>query len=197
MRLDTATNTTLLDRLKDVGNATAWADYVERYRPLIVGYCLRLQLPHADAEDVAQDAFAASYRAGGYQRERGPLRAWMFGIVRHAVLDWRRGRGRRAEQQPRDSGSGTGFLDGVPGDDKMAECWEAEWRQAVIQQCLTEVRRQVEPATIAAFELFAVQGLPAEQVATRLGVSTNAVFVAKHRVLRRMRELQPMVEAIW
>jgi RNA polymerase sigma-70 factor (ECF subfamily) len=200
MRIDQATNTTLLEGLKDPRNQTAWADYVGRYRPLILAYCQRCSLPPTDAEDVAQDAliaFADSYRKGGYDKARGPLRGWLFGIVRHTLLDWQRSRQRRPEVQAPVSGSQTGFLSALADEDRMTEWWEAEWRNAVVRQCLAAVRRQLEPDTVAAFELFALQGLPARDVAARLGITTNAVFIAKHRVLRRMRELQPLLEENW
>ena len=75
--------------------------------------------------------------------------------------------------------------------------WEAEWRKAVIRQCMEEVRHQVEAKTMCAFELFALRGWPVDKVAEHLGMSPNAVILAKRRVLSRMRELQHQLEEVW
>ena len=66
----------------------------------------------------------------------------------------------------------------------------------MLRQCLLEVSLEVEPKTFRAFELFARQGKPARDVANELGISENAVFGAKRRVLRRVRELLPKIEEV-
>jgi RNA polymerase sigma-70 factor (ECF subfamily) len=73
--------------------------------------------------------------------------------------------------------------------------WEEEWHHAVLRECLGMVRSEVEPSTFAAFELFVVQGWRAARVAERLNMTENAVFKAKRRILRRARELLPVVKA--
>lgn len=197
--LSTVTSTMLLDGLKDAGNQTVWQDYVGRYRPLLVDYARRLQLPPADAEDLAQQvlmAFATAYRDGKYDPRKGRLRAWLFGIARTTIRNWR-ARQRPRELQVADTGEGTGFVAQVQDEDRMERLWEERWQQAVLQQCLTEVRREVEDKTFRAFEMFARQGMPAKQVAEELGISQNAVFGARRRVLRRIREILPLMEEAW
>ncbi|MEW6253758.1 MAG: sigma factor, partial [Planctomycetota bacterium] len=86
--LSTTTNTDLLRGLKDPQNQTVWQQYVDRYRPLLLGCGRRVGLSHADAEDVAQltlTAFCTAYQAGKYDRERGRLRDWLFGIMRNQI----------------------------------------------------------------------------------------------------------------
>jgi RNA polymerase sigma-70 factor (ECF subfamily) len=196
----TVTSDTLLAGLQDPGNAEVWHGYVERYRPMLVRWLQRCGVPAADAEDLAQDvllAFATALREGKYAKERGRLRAWLFGIAQMLL----RNRLRRQRGAAFDHGVG-GSTDQLadiadPDDGELRQRWEEEWRDAVLRQCLEEVRREVEPATFEAFVLFARQGLAAREVAGRLQMSENAVFGAKRRVLQRLRELQPAVEAIW
>jgi RNA polymerase sigma-70 factor (ECF subfamily) len=197
MRSATATSTFLLEGLRDQANQTVWAQYVGRYLPLIVGYCGRLGLAAHDAEDVAQEAllaFARRYRAGDYDRERGRLRAWLFGMVHTEIARWRRAHARQERQQV---AAGTIEPADVPDHDRLAAMWEEEWRDAVLRQCTADVKREVGEKTFAAFELFACQGWPAKRVAEHLGTSEGAVFVAKHRVLRRIRKLHPELEETW
>jgi RNA polymerase sigma-70 factor (ECF subfamily) len=201
MPLRTVTHTTLLEGLKDPRNETLWSEYVGRYRPLVVAYCARLGLAPADADDVAQEAllaFARRYREGAYDRERGRLRSWLFGIVRTSALHWHQQQARRREAAPGERvAADPVLLDQLPAEDVMSALWEQEWRDAVVAQCLAEARAAVEPKTFAAFELFVREGWPAARVAAHLGMTANAVFLAKHRVLRFLRETQPAVEEVW
>jgi len=52
----------------------------------------------------------------------------------------------------------------------------------------------VSPQTLEAFVMFGLQGQPAEVVAERLGMTTNAVFGAKRRVLERLEDLKAAME---
>ncbi len=194
--LTTITSTYLLNGLKDPSNEPVWRQYVDRYRPLLVRYGKRLGLSEADAEDVAQQtltAFSTAYRDGKYDRERGRLRVWLFGIARNQILTWQRRR-RDREVQIADATGSTHFFDGIADESALEAAWDHEWQQAVLQQCLQRVRAEVQPATFEAFELFAGRGWSAERVAAQLGITQNAVFGAKRRILRRVRELLPEIE---
>jgi len=191
----TLTSTLLLEGLKNPANYDVWRQYVDRYRPLILAYGVRLGLKVADAEDVAQQVlaeFSQAYQAGKYDRERGRLREWLFGIARNQVSNHRRRAARGAA-----AFGGTDLFDQVPDDEKLSAVWDDEWRSAVMRECLGAVRAEVEPKTFEAFELFACKGLAATTVAAQLGMTQNAVFGAKRRVLRRARELLAQMEDNW
>ncbi|NLX13995.1 MAG: sigma-70 family RNA polymerase sigma factor [Phycisphaerales bacterium] len=197
--MQTMTSTTLLEGLRVPNNQTIWNSFVERYRPMIVSYGIRLGLGQTDAEDAAQQAliaFCSAYTEGKYQREQGRLRTWLFGIAKRQILNYRR-QGRRREVQVADSPSETNFFDRRPDDDRMEQLWDEEWRNAVLKQCLQEVRRDFDAKSMEAFELFAHQGWPAAKVAEHLQMTSNAVFIAKHRIMKRIRELLPQMEEIW
>ena len=197
--LTTTTSTYLLDGLKSPDNRTVWQQFVGRYRPMILKYACRLGLPDEDAEDAAQQtvlAFSTAYQNGKYDRAKGRLRHWLFGIARNEIRNAIRRRHGR-EVQIVDQPSGTAFFESLQDDDHFETLWDEEWRQAVLHQCLDEVRDTFEPKTIEAFELFAWKGWPARRVATHLTISENAVFLAKHKILKRIRELLPQMEEIW
>lgn len=196
---ETRTNTILLDGLLAPDNHAIWQEFVDRYRPMIVRYGLRFGLSAADAEDVAQQAlasFCTAYQQGKYDRQKGRLRHWLFGIARNSIANWSR-RGRARELQLAGDGEQTDFFAAIADPHEMERLWEQEWRASVLQQCLDEIRDEVEPHTFEAFHLFAAQGLSAEQVAEQLGMTANAVFSAKRRILRRVRELLPKWEDAW
>lgn len=192
------TSSILLEGLKDSANRVIWQRYVDRYRPIIVQYGRRLGLSPADADDAAQHVlieFCTAYQAGKYDRQRGRLRDWLLGIARNQVLNHRRRRVARGEVQI--AADGTHYFDQVADDDALSNVWEEEWQSAVLQQCLAAVRAEVHSDTFRAFELFALQGIAAEEVAAELNTTANAVFSAKRRILRRIRELLPQMETEW
>jgi DNA-directed RNA polymerase specialized sigma24 family protein len=81
--------------------------------------------------------------------------------------------------------------------DNAEDLWDREWRDALVAECLNQIRTEVQPVTYAAFQLFALEEHPARHVADELGLSENAVSLAKSRILRRLRDLMPLMEEIW
>ena len=194
----TVTNTSLLMGLKDRSNNRVWGEFFERYQPMLLALARRLGLNDQDAQDAAQEtllAFVSTYREGAYDREKGRLRTWLFGIASHKVRDIQRRKGR--QKVIADNENTTRFLNKVPDDHSISEAWEAEWAKAVLGECMKQVREQVKPQTMKAFELFALEGQPAEKVAAELGMTENAVWIAKNRVVSRMRKLQEDLEENW
>jgi len=197
--LNTITSASLLEGLRDHANRTVWQQFAARYQPMLVRYGRRLGLSEADADDAAQQtliAFSESYRDGKYDPLKGRLRVWLFGIARNQIRNLRRRVGQQ-EMQVADESQHTGFFAKLPDDDHFERIWEEEWRDAVVRQCLAEVAREFDDRTIRAFELFAWKGQTAQEVAGQLDMSPNAVFIAKHRVMKRIRTLIPRMEEIW
>ncbi len=93
--------------------------------------------------------------------------------------------------------SGTCFLDRIPSADEMEKTWTNTWQQAVLKACLAEAAQEVQPKTYEAFDLYVLQDWPVDAVAAKLGMTENAVYIAKNRVLSRARELLPRMEEIW
>jgi RNA polymerase sigma factor (sigma-70 family) len=127
----------LLAGLEDPANETVWRGYVERFRPMLVRWFRRVGLAAADADDVAQDvllAFANAYRDGKYDRERGRLRAWLFGIARTMLRGFHRRRQRREVQLVESDAGGGSMLDHIAADGEIEAAWEQEWRDAVLRR---------------------------------------------------------------
>lgn len=199
LNLSATTSTYLLNALKGSQNQTVWRLFVNRYRPLVFRYARKVGLPEDEAEDAAQQtlvAFSNAYRGDKYDREKGHLRHWLFGIARNEIRNAIRNRRNREAQIP-DQADQTGFFESLGEDGRLEALWDKEWRQAILRQCLEEARQAFEPRTIEAFELFAWKGWSAQRVAEQLDMSENAVFLAKHKVLKHIRELVPRMEEAW
>lgn len=184
---DWVTTTALLDQLHDF-EGDVWRGFAGRFGPLMVEFARRGGVAAEEVEDVAQEtllAFAQAYDKGGFDRDRGGLRTWMFSIARNKIVDWHRRRGR---VQRESVGDVTGFWSEVEGEQAWAN-WEETWERVLLELCISRARAEFKDSTFRAFELTALQGESAKVVAEQLGLTENAVFIAKHRVLGRMREL--------
>jgi RNA polymerase sigma-70 factor (ECF subfamily) len=194
--LDWLTTSTILDGLRDHSNAAAWSRLSERFRAPIVRFARRMGLPEPDAEDVAQETlteFATGFQKGRFDPQRGRLSRWLFGIAYRQALNERRSFARRMARSPRIAAEST-LIAGIPDEEAASVSWDHEWEQALLTQCLEQVAAEVEPVTYQAFCLAVGQERPASEVAEQLGVPVKAVYNAKHRVLKRLRELREALE---
>jgi len=190
------TTSLVLERLRD-DEAGTWALFVHRFRQPVVMFARDLGLPLDEAEDAAQETlkeFVTAYRQGKYDRNRGRLRSWLFGIAHRVVLNRRRLLARDRKRQP--AGQRTAFWDALPAEELAYKSWDEHWQRAVFTQCMQQVQTELDPKTVRAFELFAMNGRPASDVAADLGMSRNAVFLAKHRVLKRIRQLRDQIDDV-
>lgn len=132
--------------------------------------------------------FARAYRDAGYDRAEGRLSSWLFGIARRRVDRVRR-QGERAFAQQPVVEHPTSFRAGVEGDAAATRDWDEAWERARLERCLREVRREVQPSTFRVFEMLALEHRSVEEAVAELRISRNAVYVAKHRVPGRLRDL--------
>ncbi|MBL8878773.1 MAG: sigma-70 family RNA polymerase sigma factor [Phycisphaerales bacterium] len=191
------TTTTILENLRDYENRGAWDRFAARFRRPIVRFAKGMGLSQFDADDVAQEtliAFAEAFRKGQYHPDKGRLSRWLFGIAYRQALTARRGDARRAARlvQPSDS---TNFLDAL-ADETATGMWDAEWEQALLNECLDQIRREVDAITFRAFELTVQEDIPPGDAAETLGVPIKTVYNAKHRILKRIRELRAEFETV-
>ena len=189
------TTTQLLEGLQTTKDASAWEQFCGHFQPVVISFARELGLSPADAEDAAQETMAAFFKAfesGKYNRERGRLSSWLFGVAKRVILNLR---GHRPlERLVADKTTGTSFWDLVEDDDSVRQTWENEWRQMVLRSCLEQVQREFDSKVVRAFELYGLRGVPVEKVGEELQMSRNAVYIAKSRILSRVRELAEQFE---
>jgi RNA polymerase sigma-70 factor (ECF subfamily) len=184
------TRASLLLRLRDPRDGTAWGEFVRLYAPLVYGYLRKQGLQDADVADLCQQVLGAVSGAVGrldYDPSRGAFRNWLFTVVRRKLADW------RAAERHRVRGSGDAavheVLERVLAPPRLEADWEAEWRRQMFARACAEVRRDVTDSTWQAFWRTAVEGQPGKQVAADLGLSVAAVYHARSRILARLKDL--------
>ncbi len=193
--MDWTTTTTLLEGLCTSDRDPAWGHLSRRLRPPIVSLAKSMGLPGADAEDVAQETlvvFSLLYREGSFDRSKGRLSHWLFGIAHRQTLNARRKRARRDLLIA--PGMDTTFWSAVADPVSPNARWEQEWNRSILQECLERARREATPATYGAFELVVLQQRTTAEAATALGTTVKAVYNAKHRILKRIRLLREEFE---
>lgn len=193
----TRTTTALLDGLVDPANAAVWDEFDRRYRPIIVGFGMRLGLSDADAADVAQDVlarFLGEYRDGRYDRARGRLRNWLISMVRSRAATLRRS---RAAHRAMRGDSAMDHAEQERDEAAPDAAWEEERRRHVLRLALDELAAgtRTDPKTIRAFELLFVHGLAPAVVAAEMEMSVHDVYMAKSRVAQRLRAIVDRFEA--
>jgi RNA polymerase sigma-70 factor (ECF subfamily) len=186
-RSELHTRPSLLLRIRDARDAGAWQTFIEVYAPLIYGYCRHQRLQEADAADVAQEVLtrvARSMQNFEYSPDRGRFRDWLGTVTRNEIARFLRQAARPGQGIGGDESS---EIDSVPAPDQDA-AWSAQFHAHLLETAMDRIRTQFEPATWRAFELVWLADRPAPQVAREIGVSVEKVYVAKSRVLKRLRE---------
>jgi RNA polymerase sigma factor (sigma-70 family) len=188
--MEPTTRQSLVMRLRNLDDQAAWTEFVAIYEPLVYQLARQKGLQDADAQDLCQEVFRAV--AGAIERwdpdpAKGRFRAWLFRIARNLLVDYfsdqrrqARGTGRTSVQE---------MLEACPVQDAQAKAdFAAEFKRQAFCWAAKQVKREFAESTWRSFWETGVKNRPIDQVAKEVGVSTGAVYIARSRVLARLRE---------
>jgi RNA polymerase sigma-70 factor (ECF subfamily) len=183
------TRVSLLVQIRDGSNHAAWQEFVKLYGPIIYAFARERGLQDADAADLMQDVLRSVSSAIGrldYDRAQGTFRGWLFTITRNKIFNFLSAR--RIRPQASGDSSTNRLLasqaDGNDGDD----AWETEYQRRLAALAMERVKSEFQEKTWRAFWLTAVEGAAAADVSRQLGLSPGAIYVAKSRVLARLKD---------
>ncbi len=184
-----ATSATLLERLRDRADAEAWQRLVDLYSPLLSGWLRRHALQEADVDDLVQEVLVTVAReAPRFQHSGRPgaFRHWLRTILANRLREfWRSRRLRPAATGDSDF---AGMLDQLEDHNSgISRLWEQEHDQHIVRRLLAMLEPQFAPSTWQAFRRVVLEGARPEAAAAELGLTVNAIFIAKSRVLQRLR----------
>jgi RNA polymerase sigma-70 factor (ECF subfamily) len=191
-----ATSQSLLDRLQKHHDPQAWQRLLSVYEPWLRAWLSRHQLQQADVDDLVQNILTVvnqNLAAFVHNGQPGAFRAWMRTILINQVRTFLRTRRHRqalaGDALPHE-------LDQI--EDPRSEArrqWDLEHDQQLVRRLLASVQVDFQPQTWEVFRLLVLENLPAAEVARRCRIQRNAVYVAKARVLARLRqELQGLMD---
>lgn len=194
MAADLQTRPSLLLRLRDAGDEAAWSQFVAIYTPLIFAFCRGRGLSESDAGDVSQDvlrAVAGAIPRFDYNPERSSFRNWLFTVVRSKLNNFIAAQAR----QPRLAGETTlqQFVEGEP-DQSLEENWQRDYQANLVRWAAGQIQGEFKAQTWDAFWRTAVLGESAETVAGELGLTLNALYIARSRVTSRLKQMIQGVE---
>lgn len=185
------TRASLIVRLRDAADVAAWDEFVAIYGPLVYRLALRQGLQAADADDVVQQVFAAVAQSVHHWLEkpqRGRFRGWLLTIARNIAI-------KTLTRKPH-GGVGQG---GDPGivtlnelaarDADVSSQFDLEFRREVYRWAAEQVRDSVAESTWNAFQLTHIEGVSIADAAKRLNLSVGNIYIARSRVISRLREL--------
>jgi RNA polymerase sigma-70 factor (ECF subfamily) len=183
------TRSSLIAQVQSPEDREAWDQFVLIYRPVIYRMARRRGMQDADAQDLVQTVFmrlAASIQRWEKTDPETKFCYWLRRVARNAIVS-------ALSRQPKDAAAGgSGMLN------RLAE--QPEIEMDVEQELATEAMREqylraaavvktdVDPDTWRAFELTVVRGQSCDAAAALLGKSVGAVYAARSRVMRRLRE---------
>jgi RNA polymerase sigma-70 factor, ECF subfamily len=173
------TPASLLERLRRPGERAAWDRFIELYTPLLYHWAGQLGLTRHDAADLVQDVFTLLLRhlpEFTYDPNKR-FRNWLWTVL---LNRWREIRRRRNAAPLGD--------DTAEVPDPLEVHVEEEYRRYLVGRALEIMQTEFQPTTWRACWEHIVSGRSAADVAHQLGISEGAVYVAKHRVLRRLRQ---------
>jgi RNA polymerase sigma-70 factor (ECF subfamily) len=187
----TTTSISLLERLRRPENQPAWREFVQLYTPLIYDWACGTGVTPADAEDLVQDVMAILVqRLPEFEYDPGrSFRGWLRTITINRRRDFFRRRGVR----PHPTADGRIEAESPGGACDMLA--EDEYRRYLVSRALEIMQNEFEPTTWKAYWECVVHEQSPAKVAADLGMTVNAVYVAKSRVLRRLRsELEGLLD---
>jgi len=186
----TDTSMSLLDAVKKDRDGLAWQRLVDVYAPLIRGWLRRYSTAEHDLDDLVQEVLAVVVRRmPEFERQPrvGAFRCWLRTITVNCLRDFWRGR----KILPLATGASNfqQMLDQLADSESgLSKAWDEEHDRHVTERLLAMIKPDFSQKTWQAFKLVALEGRAPQQVADELEMSANAVFIAKSRVLSRLRQ---------
>lgn len=183
------TRASLLLQLRDGANQPAWQEFARMYGPVVYGFARKRGLQDADAADLMQDVLRSVSSAIArldYDRNQGTFRGWLFTITRNKVFNFLSAR--RIRPQGSGDTSTHRLLDEKPDATADGDDWEMEYQRRLAGLAMDRIKSEFQENTWRAFQLTAVEGRAAAEVAQQIGMSPGAIYVAKSRVLVRLKE---------
>ena len=188
------TRNSLILRIRDRDDAESWREFVSIYEPVIHKTAMRRGMQHADASELVQRVLLAVARAVDRfepDQDRARFRTWLYRITHNEFC-------KQYSASRRLVASGDSKiqeqLTNIPNspDDEM---FITEYRRSVFRWAAKAVQPTVRPSTWQAFHRTGVEGESVESVAEQLGLTVGAVYVARSRVMAKLRQVAATYDA--
>lgn len=182
------TRLSLLKRLQNGQDETAWAEFHEIYQPVLTRMVVAAGLPSCDQPDVVQEIWIAIYRGIEKYKPRShafAFRGWLAKIAKNTAINYlSRKTNRQGTESLRDAAM---LTDRNSTKQILQEQWDCEYQRQVLQWAALRVASRVTVATFSAFWRTVVDGEDVESVAKEMGMTAGALYVSRGRIMATLR----------
>jgi RNA polymerase sigma factor (sigma-70 family) len=197
------TRSSLLSRLRNVGDDASWRTFFDTYWRLIYNVARKFGLSDQEAQDVVQETVIAVARKMPqfrYDPAKGSFKQWLLLITRRRIQDHLRRLYRSLPVASIGFGEGERCAEDVPAtlpapDVQIEAAWEREWQENIFRAALARVRQRANPKSYQVFDYCVLQNLPAQEVARMLGLNAAQVYLAKHRISLTVKRIAKELES--
>lgn len=182
------TSLSLIERLRDPSDSEAWQRLLDLYAPLIQRRLGGFQLQAADRDDLVQEVLATVVRKLPefcHEGRTGSFRAWLRILTVNRLREFWQARRRPVATGDSDFAQTLDQLEDP--ENALSRRWDEEHDRYLVRRLLEIIEPEFEPMTLEAFRQAVIEGEKSATISARLGISVNAVLVAKSRLLRRLR----------
>ena len=178
------TRYTLLQRACDLKDGRAWAEFVEQYRRFIFHILQEMGVAADDIEDVAQQVFLSLTKdLSCYDSSRARFRTWLSAVIRNAALVYFRKR-KSSRDRIRIFGEEQN-MESLAQPSDIDRRIEQEWSAYVANLAMMRVKEVFQGQAVEVFEL-GLDGLSANDIAEKTGLSVASVYTLRKRVKKRL-----------
>jgi RNA polymerase sigma-70 factor (ECF subfamily) len=186
----TDTPRSLLERLRARPDDDSWRRLLDLYTPLLERWLNQSGVDGADAADLLQEVFATLVRelpSFEHNDRRGAFRCWLRTILVNRVRGfWNARRTTPVTADGRDIVRELDHLEDPASD--LSRLWDRQHDTFLARRILELIEKDFTASTWHAFRRLVLEGAKPAEVAAEMGLTVNAVLLAKSRVLRRARQ---------
>ena len=169
--------------MRDHQDHAAWSEFVRLYAPVVYRFARGRGLQDADAADLSQEVLrSVSASVGAFDPKLGLFRSWLFTLAHRRLYDFVQ----KGQRQDAGAQATMQILDTIPARNDE-ESWNREFERQLFTLAAELIRPTFSEATWQAFHLAAVEGKCGQEVAETLGISVAAVYLAKSRVMVKLK----------
>lgn len=178
------TRYTLLHRAHDVGDEAAWQELVVYYRRFIAHVLRRMNVRSSDVDDLTQQVLIKlSQSLPKYDRSKARFRTWLSTIVRNTAINHFEKDSRNPSRPNALEDTEVAMHFERPAE--LEALIESEWATFIASTAMERVRLAFRGRAVEVFEL-GLQGLSADEISERTGLSVSTIYTLRKRVKQRL-----------
>jgi len=192
------TRTTLVVGLKDLEDQRVWNRFFETYWKLIYHAALKAGLKDSEAQEVVQETVISVTKNIGsfdYDRSKGSFKGWLMKTTKWKITDQFRKIQKKHARECEDSHE---MLENLPAElSEVDNFWEDNWQKELLAAALERVKGEVKPIYYQVYDMLIRKEMKPKDVSTALGIKTDQVYLAKHRVAETLKKIVEEMNSGW